>query len=101
MRQGRYRLYSLVSIGRGPARNPKLAARSDRPEPRRRAEPNCTRLAAAAFPRHLANSRDLVDSASRRESRLCIDPPELRRVSRTSFYTVGTAFFDNVRQAAR
>src|SRR6516225_7480276 len=50
-----------------------------------RGGPNWARLAAAAFPRHAANSRDLLDGASRGESRLCVDPIELRRVPRAWF----------------
>jgi len=92
MRRCRYRLYPLVPAGRRQSRCPKLAARSDRPELRRHAQPNCARLATAAFPRHTANSRDLLDSASRGESRLCLDPLELRRVPRACFSLVGTVF---------
>src|SRR6516162_2397179 len=90
MRGRRYRLYPLVSAGRGQPRYPKLAACSDRPEPRRDAQPNCARLAAAAFPRHAANPRDLLDSASRGESRLRVDSLELRRVSRACFSLIAT-----------
>ena len=53
-----------------------------------RGGPNWARLAAAAFPRHAANSRDLLDGASRGESRLCVDPIELRRVPRAWFSLV-------------
>jgi aryl-alcohol dehydrogenase-like predicted oxidoreductase len=71
---------------------PALAARSDRPEPRRHAQANCARLAAASFSRHAANPRDLLDGTSRRESRLCIDPLERRRVRSACFSLAGSAF---------
>ena len=65
-----------VPAGSRQPRQLKIAARPDRPEPRRHAEPDRAGLAAAAFPRHAANSRDLLDSSSRGESCIGLHPPE-------------------------
>jgi len=66
------------------ARQPKFAARPDLPEARRHDEPDHAGLAAAAFPRHAADSRDLLDSAARGESRIRVDSLERRRVPHAS-----------------
>ena len=92
VRRRRHRLYSLVPAGSWQARQPKFAARPDRPDPRCDAEPDRAGLAAAAFPCHAANSGDLLDSASRGESRIFVDPLERRRVSYARFSLIGTAF---------
>jgi hypothetical protein len=89
VRRGRHRLYSLVPAGSEQARQPKFAAGPDRPEPRRHAEPDRASLAAAALPRHAAHSGDFLDSASRGESRICLDPLECRRVPHARFSVVG------------
>jgi aryl-alcohol dehydrogenase-like predicted oxidoreductase len=77
-----------LAAGSWQARRPKFAAGPDRPEPRGHAEPDRTGLAAAAFPRHASNSGDLLDSASRGESRICVDPLERRRVPHARFSLV-------------